>query len=214
MRPGFVAGVLLSAALLLGVALYFRMRTGTAPGPGVTPKATADMPRSPLEPASRAAGASPAASPAVAGHVLTPEERQAFVEARVERLEQMSLDNDPAALSEILAALASPDKEVREAAIDAAKELGDTNAIPALKSAAENTENVQEKIAFLEAMDFLSLPPMTFKSSPVKRTPEQVQAEERRRARRDARRQAQLEERRAARELSPTSSTTSAQPPP
>src|SRR5262249_54670257 len=75
----------------------------------------------------------------------------ATVEAEIERLTQLSLKNDPASLPEILGALKHPDRAVREAAIEATLQVGDSNAIPVLKEAAEAVSDLDEKSAFLEA---------------------------------------------------------------
>jgi HEAT repeat protein len=72
------------------------------------------------------------------------------------------MNDDPASLSNILADLTNPEKEIRDAAIEAAKQFGSTNAIPTLKAVAANTTDTEEQIALLEAANFLSLPPVDF----------------------------------------------------
>ena len=67
-------------------------------------------------------------------NILTDEQRQAAIDAEIDRLQQWSMNDDPASLSNILADLTSPEKEIRDAAIEATKEFGSTNAIPALES--------------------------------------------------------------------------------
>jgi len=126
---------------------------------------------------------------------LTPEQRQAAVDAEINRLEEWSMNNDPASLSNILADLTNSDKEVREAAVDATKQFGSTNAIPALKVAANNTDDLQEKIAMLEAANFLTLPGFNLDdaSASSPKTPEQIQADRQRRQQIQAHRQAQLQ---------------------
>ena len=64
-----------------------------------------------------------------------------------------------------------------------------------LKAAADNTDDIQEKIALLEAADFLSLPSIDFTAPASPRTPEQIQADAQRRAESKARRQAQMQNR-------------------
>ena len=82
------------------------------------------------------------------------------------------MNDDPASLSNILADLTNPEKKIREAATDATKQFGSTNAIPALKAAVETTDDPQEKAAYLEAADFLSLPSMDVNGSSVLEPPE------------------------------------------
>jgi hypothetical protein len=107
------------------------------------------------------------------------------------------MNDDPASLSNILADLTNPEKEIRDAAIEAAKQFGSTNAIPTLKAVAANTADTEEQIALLEAANFLSLPSMTFGGSGTgtPKTPEQIQADAQRKAEREARRQAQMQKR-------------------
>ena len=129
----------------------------------------------------------PAAPPA---RPLTEEQRQGVVDAEVERLQQLSMKDDPASLSNILADLTNPEKEVRDAAIEAAKEFGSSNAIPTLKAVAMNTADTEEQIALLEAASFLAVPEMDFNTPAPVRTPEQIQA----RNERDARRRSKMQQ--------------------
>ena len=66
--------------------------------------------------------------------------------------------DDPASLKLIVTDLTSPDKGVRMAAIEATKQFGSADAIPALKAAADSTDDLEAKTAYLEAAHFLSLP--------------------------------------------------------
>ena len=120
------------------------------------------------------------------------------------------MNNDPASLSNILADLTYPDKKVREAAIEAAKQFGSTNAIPVLKDLAAHDEDPEEKAALLEAADFLSLPSLTFGGSgtDTPMTPEQIQKAQQNWAAKEARQQA-LMQKHAQNQHSP-----SAPPPP
>lgn len=70
------------------------------------------------------------------------------------------MNDDAESLNHIVADLTSPDKEIREAAVEATKQFGSADAIPSLKAAADSTENIEDKAAYLEAADFLSLPNM------------------------------------------------------
>ncbi len=197
MRPKVILAIFLTAALTLGVVFYLNQhwgnagatnaaKTPAAPGPATTaPMAATNAVVSvapPPEPLPIPAG------PMVTSN-LTDEQRQANIDAEIDRLQQWSMNDDPASLSNILADLTSSDKEIRDAAIEATKEFGSTNAIPALKAAAESTDDLQQKIAYLEAADFLSLPSMDFNEPAPARTTEQIQAK----AERDARRQAQMQ---------------------
>jgi hypothetical protein len=128
--------------------------------------------------------------PASARASVVPDDREVFIAEQTERLQQQALSDDPAALNDILLALTSPEKEIREAAIEATKQFGNTNAIPSLLLAADSARDLAEKTALLEAVEFLSLPLATFEGKAAPLTLEQVQAEEQRRALRRLRRQA------------------------
>jgi hypothetical protein len=100
----------------------------------------------------------------VAAQPVTPEEREAAIESEKDRLAALEMNDDASSLSNILADLNSPEKEIRMAAIDAAVQFHSTNAIPVLQSAAANDQDMEEKIALLKAADFLALPEVTFSS--------------------------------------------------
>jgi hypothetical protein len=124
----------------------------------------------------------PVAAAPAATNTLTEEQRQEAIEAETDRLQQWSMNDDPESLSNILADLSSPEKEVREAAIEAVEQFGSTNAIPILKNLAANEEDPGEKAALLEAAHFLSLPSIFDVGQPT--TP----------AEREARRQARMQQ--------------------
>jgi hypothetical protein len=127
--------------------------------------------------------------------VLTDEERQAADQAEIDRLQQWEMNDDPQSLSNILADLTSPEKSIREAAIEATKQYGSTNAIPALKAAAINSTDPQEQIDMLQAANFLTLTPFSDRSIQVPRTPAEIQAAAQRRAQGQALKQARFQQR-------------------
>lgn len=205
MRPKFVFALLLAAVLVVGGAFYLKNYFGNspAPAPQVSPE-TAAVPAAISAAAPTAISGAvpnvvtnvalpptplPVATP-VATNVLTPEQRQAAIDAETDRLYQWSMNDDPASLSNILADLTNSDKEIREAAIDAAKQFGSASAIPALKAAAADTSDTEDQIAMLEAAQFLSLPEVDFGNpgTAMPKTPEQIQLDQQKQAARDARR--------------------------
>jgi HEAT repeat protein len=119
-----------------------------------------------------------------ATNILTPEQHQTAIDAETDRLQEWSVNDDPASLSNILADLTNPDKEIRVAAIEAARQFGSADAIPALKAAADATDDLQEKNDDLQAADFLSLPGISDSSVQLPLTPEQIQANAQRNAER------------------------------
>lgn len=191
MRPKFVFFLLLLVFLVVAAAVLLQKNLSPdklkpeSAAPSVVAPAAVPPPALPA----------PVAVPAVV-KILTPEERQAAINAEKEQLYTWSMNDDSQSLSNILSALTSPEKEVRLAAIEATKQFGSTNAIPVLKAVAASSDDTQEQIAMLEAADFISLPDAIFASkggSQVSLTQAQIQAREQSKAKAEARRQAYLQ---------------------
>jgi HEAT repeat protein len=100
---------------------------------------------------------------------VTPEQTQGYIDSETSRLQELSTQNDPASLAAILTDLTNSDKSIRLAAIDAVKQVGSRDAIPALKAAAADNPDTAEQIALLQAADFLQYVPNAL-------TPDQLQA--------------------------------------
>lgn len=75
-----------------------------------------------------------------------------------ERLVKLAAQGDPAALPSITSALKHADPTVRATAVQALIRLGNTQAIPALREAAEHAADADEAAVMREAADFLALP--------------------------------------------------------
>jgi len=200
MRPRFIIALFGLALLVVGAALCLKQYLGNGSTPAASNPERASVPSA----ASNIAGNVPASSAPVSfpplsppPTVLTPEQREAAIDAEVDRLQEWSLNNDPASLSNILADLTYPEKKVRGEAIEAAKQFGSTNAIPVLKGLAAHDEDPEEKAALLEAADFLSLPSLTFSGSGTgtPMTPEQIQKAQQNWNAKEARRQALMQKR-------------------
>jgi hypothetical protein len=90
---------------------------------------------------------------------MTPQEKhQAYVEARVQELLDLGMEEDNDSLNIILSELTSPDEEIRKAAVEAAIQFGSRDAIPALTVAGQQLDDPEEKAAIKEAIEFLKLP--------------------------------------------------------
>ena len=168
MRPKFVITLVLFAFLVLGACFLLKRQLGNRPAPVPAPEIAAPAPV--VSNVVAVAVRPHAPAPVATTNASAPEQRQAAIDAEVDRLQDWSTKDDPASLSKILADLTSPESEIREAAIEATKQFGSTNAIPALKAAADGTQNLEDKIAYLEAANFLSLPDLQIPS----KTPEQA----------------------------------------
>ena len=197
MRTKFVLALMSFAALVLAVTFYFKQDFVQRPPPD--PAKTAVLTPPVANPglatapgSTRQFGTQPipvVTSAATVKPPMTPEERQAFIEAETSRLQDLSTQDDPASLSPILNDLTNLEKEVRLAAIEATKQFGSKDAIPVLQADVAGVTDTDEKIALLEAADFLSLPTLTDAGVPTPPTPDQLQAIQEQRQRQAARKQ-------------------------
>jgi hypothetical protein len=184
MRPKFVLGILL---LAVGVAIgAVLLKHLLAPAPLITVASVSAPAQTPSAPAPLPPPAPFSAPPPAP---LTADQQEATNQAEIDLLQEWSRNDDPQSLSNILADLSSPQKDVREAAIEAAKQFGSTNAIPALKAAALNATDTDEQIEMLQAANFLTLPSI----SSIQLTPDQIAAGQQRAAKMQAERQARMQ---------------------
>lgn len=159
--------VLLMTALAAGGITFLQRHSGNpVPAPAAaTPPVPAQQTPAVVEslppPAPPVSAPAPTPTPV---DPVTPEERQASIEAEKERLATLEMNDDAASLANILSDLNSPEKEIRMAAIDAAVQFDSTNAIPVLQATAANDQDPEEKEALLKAADFIALPEVTFGS--------------------------------------------------
>ena len=197
MRTKFVLALMSFAALVLAVTFYLKQDFAQRPPPdaakmavltppvanpglAMAPGSTRQFVTQPIPVVTSAAAVKPP---------MTPEERQAFIEAETSRLQDWSMNDDAESLNHIVAGLTSPEKEIREAAIEATKQFGSKDAIPALQAAVAGATDIDEKIALLDAADFLALPTLADAGVPTPPTPDQLQAIQEQRQRQAARKQ-------------------------
>jgi hypothetical protein len=88
-------------------------------------------------------------------------DHEAYVQAHVEKLQELQANDDARSLQAILSELTNSDITIRAAAIEATTQFGSRDAIPALKNLAANTLDPDEKQKLLDAADFLALPSLT-----------------------------------------------------
>ena len=86
---------------------------------------------------------------------------ETYVRSRLIQLGELGRQDDPVSLHGILSKLTNSTLAIRQAALDAAVQFGSRDAIPALKQAAAVTPDPREKVAFLDAADYLELPSLT-----------------------------------------------------
>jgi hypothetical protein len=174
MKPKILLAVLAVAGLVLGSAYLFKLPlpapvTETGPvqkmadtNPPVTNEVAVQKPVEPVtNPAPEKAAAPTNSAPTYASLA----EHEAAINAERGRLASWSMRSDPQSLSNILADLNSPDQEIRMAAIEAAKQFEDTNAIPVLRDAASKATDPNEAVAMLRAIQWLNTPSIDFSSA-------------------------------------------------
>jgi hypothetical protein len=172
MRLKFVFALFIATSVVLAGAFYFsHSRSPVAVSDGVAP--TLETPPQNVVPITTLPPLLPA--PAIVA-TLTPARRQAVIDTELARLREDSMSDDPAALTNLLAGLTSPEKEIREAAIQALEQFGDTNAIPALQAAAANATDPKEQAELLAAADFIALPSVDFSPPATPQTAEEIAA--------------------------------------
>ena len=203
MRPKFILIFVLLLAGSFGAAWYFKSKPKVEVSSAPVVETNVETAKK-SQPTLTTAAAAPQR---VVGSSITPEKRAAAIEAEVDRLRELALKDDAESLAQILADLTHPEKEVRAVAIESAKEFGNSNAIPALKAAAQYNEDTQEKIALLEAAEFLTLPQLTFDTPSIPVSPEQNRASQERIEKKIARREAESADRRKDRSPLPRGAT-------
>jgi len=192
MRLKFVILLFGATAIILAGVFYLKPRKAS-PTP-VLVASEKNVGVVPPEPAKVSEPPIPSPTPAPPAVVaLTPEQRQAATDTEINRLFQAGMSDNPDDLAVILADLNSPEKEIREAAIQATKQFGSTNAIPALQAAAASATDPKEKVELTEAVDFIALPSFNLNTNAAPKSPEEIQAFQQQIARSQADRMAQMQ---------------------
>lgn len=157
MRPKIYLPVLGLAALAL--ALLWAGKSHPQKTPATTVAKTNSVEEKPLP----AAAAEPVVlTPSPTVTVTLP---AATATVTAEDLQSLAMNSDPESLQKILAALTSPDPEIRTAAREAAVQFGDRTAATKLRTVAADTADPSEKAALLEAASFLELPSLDTRSA-------------------------------------------------
>jgi hypothetical protein len=70
-------------------------------------------------------------------------------------------ENNPIIITALLDKLSNPEAEVRKAALESLRQLNDTNAVPGLEKVAESTKDPREKVAVMDAIEYIKMPSVT-----------------------------------------------------
>jgi HEAT repeats len=163
MRPKVVILVLVAAfGVLGGVALFKGLSNKSTTGG----EPSGPVAQTPVAPA-QSNPTNQASANVVAGQpVVVPEElRQAIIEKATDEIydlqRQLDDSNGPVIIAALLQKLADPEPEVRKVALRVLKDMNDTNAIPGLQKAVDATPDPREKVAILDAIDYIKMPSIT-----------------------------------------------------
>ena len=154
MRPKIVVVVLVVAIGLVALVAVLK---------GMTGKHSDQEARVPEPPPGEVNPPAPPAPPVA----VTPTNAAVLEQLRVtevgkqlDQIRELQADGtaNPATTSILLTKVTHQEPEVRKAALQALVQLDDTNAIPGLEQAQALVEDPHEKVAFIDAIEFLKLP--------------------------------------------------------
>jgi len=162
MRPKVVILILAIGFGLLGAVLVLKgvMSGNAGSAGGQTPVTQAN----PASPSAATNGQAVPVNPAGSSNAAASAEqmRAAVIDKELaaiqELLREADGDNNPAIISGLLDKVVYPEPAVRAAALDALKQLNDTNAVPGLQQAVERIADLRGKVAVLDVIDYLKLP--------------------------------------------------------
>ncbi len=104
----------------------------------------------------------PVAATSVGNPVVSEQLHAALVAKGIEQIQELQGEIDGSNNATIIQALldkgSDSEAEVRKAAVEALRNMNDTNAIPGLEKLAASIQDAREKVAVLDAIDYLKLP--------------------------------------------------------
>jgi hypothetical protein len=152
MRPKFVI-----ICLLVVIGAVWLVATKRRPAPATSPVASRPTASAPKQ----LKAAPVVTAPRTNAPGLNSQDHAEYVKDRSFELYKLSAFNDNNSLLQILAELNNPDKEIRAAALEATRQFGSRDAIPTLVEQANHTEDPREKVALLDAAEWLKLTTLT-----------------------------------------------------
>lgn len=163
MRPKIVILILVAAFGLLAIMVVLKGvmgHSGNAGGQAPATQASADSPSAATN--DQVVPVNPDSSNTAAG---SEQMRAAAIEKELDAIRELQGEadgeNNPKIISALLDKVAHPEVAVRNVALDALRQLNDTNAIPGLQQAEELIKDPRGKVAVLDVIDYLKLPNAT-----------------------------------------------------
>jgi len=156
MRPKIAILTLAIAIALVALAAVLKGRMGGPAGNATQAPATTES-NTDATP-SAVVATTPISSNAAA---ITEQLRAAEIEKEVEQIQNLVTDGSesPTRVGILVGKVTDQEPEVRKAAVEALVQLGDTNAVPGMEQAVAAIENPREKVALMDAIAYLKLPP-------------------------------------------------------
>jgi hypothetical protein len=165
MKPKTVVITLLVPFVAVALLGIFNAMMGKKVEPEVVPIAAGND--SPAVPNTNRPSDTPKTEPLPAGtnSLLATTRQEDLLAQREKELDAISQaliegSDDPQSMITIASRLDYPDAEVRAAAREAAKHLGDTNMIPRLSALIQEIQDPREKVALMDIVAFLEAPIM------------------------------------------------------
>lgn len=157
MRPKMMLGIMLVAVVALGMLVVLK---GILSNRAEAPKDAATAIDS-TQPEVVKKSDSQLKPPVTNVVATTPDEdHQAGIDSDLDQIKTALLEgsSNPNSLAAVRERLLSPAAAVRKAAVEAAMHLNDREAIPQLKEALGRVEDTREKVAIMDAIEYLQIP--------------------------------------------------------
>jgi hypothetical protein len=161
MRPKVVILILVVAFGLLGIIIVLKGLMGGHAGNagGQTPVTQANVDSQSAATNDQVVQVNPNSSTTAAS---SEQLRAAAVEKELDAIRELQGEadgeNNPTIISALLEKGSSPEAEVRKAVVEALRQMNDTNAIPGLEKLMESIQDLREKVAVMDTIDYLKLP--------------------------------------------------------
>ncbi len=161
MRPKIVILILTVAFGLLAIMVVLKevMAGHSGNAGGQTPATQANMDSQSAATNDQVVQVNPDSSNTTAS---SEQMRAAAIEKELDAIQELQGEadgeNNPTIISALLDKVANPEVTVRSAALEALRQLNDTNAIPGLQQAVDRIKDPRGKVAVLDVIDYLKLP--------------------------------------------------------
>jgi hypothetical protein len=164
MRPKVFLLSIAAAVVLVGALLALKSLKQNPEAPATEPGPAVES----VTPTNNPAVAVPVGGDTNKTPEINEQLRLADVQKELERIGELQTDGAGShdAMLLLLDKVRHREPEVRKAALDGLVQLNDTNAVPGLQEAAALAQDPREKVAILNAIDYLNLPSVTPETQP------------------------------------------------